>query len=224
MAALEAALGGCNIVMTKESPAREYFGETCLVCDPDDPTSIRNAVPGSARSPTLDRAGQACARTIFLGQDRGGYGKCLCRMFGASTAKSARNVSRAVEQLVAGFSEMAALHQPWFDRMERELTKQQAWEQSLLRRDASWSAKATRRHLCCRCAGCGACARGVRRGPLRPSYEFHFSEYQPLGRCGRRVHAHAASRELAQKGHRVLFVQPHGQRSPILSQALKRWA
>jgi glycosyltransferase involved in cell wall biosynthesis len=44
LAALEAGLAGCNLVMTQNGPAREYFGPDCFLCDPADPASIRRAL------------------------------------------------------------------------------------------------------------------------------------------------------------------------------------
>lgn len=44
LASLEAALCGCNIVVTPEGCTREYFGDQAHYCQPDDPRSIRAAV------------------------------------------------------------------------------------------------------------------------------------------------------------------------------------
>jgi glycosyltransferase involved in cell wall biosynthesis len=44
LASLEAALGGCNIVVTPGGCTREYFGEMAHYCEPDAPRSIRVAV------------------------------------------------------------------------------------------------------------------------------------------------------------------------------------
>lgn len=48
---LEAALTGCNIVMTNRGYAREYFGESAWYCDPADLNSIRSAVLAAFHSP-----------------------------------------------------------------------------------------------------------------------------------------------------------------------------
>ncbi len=44
LAALEAGLAGCNLVMTQNGPAREYFGDDVVLCDPARPDSIRAAI------------------------------------------------------------------------------------------------------------------------------------------------------------------------------------
>jgi glycosyltransferase involved in cell wall biosynthesis len=44
LASLEAALCGCNLVVTPGGCTREYFGEDAHYCAPDDPRSIRAAV------------------------------------------------------------------------------------------------------------------------------------------------------------------------------------
>lgn len=51
LAALEAALAGCNLVMTKNGPASEYFGDACFVCDPADPRSIHAALRAAHDAP-----------------------------------------------------------------------------------------------------------------------------------------------------------------------------
>lgn len=44
LVSLEAAMAGCPIVITKESPHKEYFGDSVVTCDPYDIKSIRLAV------------------------------------------------------------------------------------------------------------------------------------------------------------------------------------
>lgn len=44
LASLEAALCGCNLVVTPGGCTREYFGDAAHYCEPDDPRSIRAAV------------------------------------------------------------------------------------------------------------------------------------------------------------------------------------
>lgn len=51
LAALEAGLAGCNLVMTQNGPGREYFGDACVLCDPSDPNSIRNAIHRALAQP-----------------------------------------------------------------------------------------------------------------------------------------------------------------------------
>lgn len=49
--AMEAGMAGCNLVMTQNSPAREYFGADCFLCDPADPTSIHAAIRAAYDAP-----------------------------------------------------------------------------------------------------------------------------------------------------------------------------
>lgn len=51
LAALEAGLAGCTLVMTQNGPGREYFGDDCLTCDPANPASIREAVHAALARP-----------------------------------------------------------------------------------------------------------------------------------------------------------------------------
>ncbi len=49
--AMEAGMAGCNLVMTENSPAREYFGDECFLCDPNDVHSIHHAVRAAYDAP-----------------------------------------------------------------------------------------------------------------------------------------------------------------------------
>lgn len=51
LAALEAGIAGCNLVMTTESSAREYLGDYAWHCDPGDRASIRQAVLAAYAAP-----------------------------------------------------------------------------------------------------------------------------------------------------------------------------
>ena len=51
LASLEAAVMGCNIVITNKGDTVEYFGNLAYYCNPDDPLSIKNAVEQAYREP-----------------------------------------------------------------------------------------------------------------------------------------------------------------------------
>lgn len=51
LAALEAAAEGCNIVLTTESGASDYFGADARYCDPGDLDSIRDGVTAALAAP-----------------------------------------------------------------------------------------------------------------------------------------------------------------------------
>jgi glycosyltransferase involved in cell wall biosynthesis len=50
LSSLEAAAMGCNIVITDKGDTREYFDDDAFYCQPDDVTSIRNAVESAAKA------------------------------------------------------------------------------------------------------------------------------------------------------------------------------
>ena len=50
LSSLEAAVMGCNIVVTEKGFTREYFGEDAFYCNPDDPASIYAAVERAAHT------------------------------------------------------------------------------------------------------------------------------------------------------------------------------
>jgi glycosyltransferase involved in cell wall biosynthesis len=51
LASLEAGLAGCNLVVARLPPVREYFGDYVWYCDPGDVSSIRRAILEAWASP-----------------------------------------------------------------------------------------------------------------------------------------------------------------------------
>jgi glycosyltransferase involved in cell wall biosynthesis len=51
LSSLEAAVMGCNIVVTDKGDTRDYFGNDAWYCEPDDIASIRSAVDEAFRAP-----------------------------------------------------------------------------------------------------------------------------------------------------------------------------
>jgi len=51
LSSLEAAVMGCNIVVTDRGDVRDYFGDRAWYCDPDDPASIRAAIEAAHAAP-----------------------------------------------------------------------------------------------------------------------------------------------------------------------------
>ena len=50
LSSLEAAVMGCNVVITDKGDAKEYFGSNAFYCDPAEPESIRRAIETASRS------------------------------------------------------------------------------------------------------------------------------------------------------------------------------
>jgi glycosyltransferase involved in cell wall biosynthesis len=51
LSSLEAAILGCNIVITDKGDTKEYFGDMAFYCNPESPESIRRAIEAAAGSP-----------------------------------------------------------------------------------------------------------------------------------------------------------------------------
>ncbi len=51
LSSLEAAVMGCNIVITAKGDTQEYFGDNAFYCEPDSIASIYNAVENASREP-----------------------------------------------------------------------------------------------------------------------------------------------------------------------------
>jgi glycosyltransferase involved in cell wall biosynthesis len=55
LSSVEAAVMGCNIVITDKGDTREYFGDEAFYCDPSAPENILNAVEAAAEAPQNGR-------------------------------------------------------------------------------------------------------------------------------------------------------------------------
>ena len=55
LSSIEAAVMGCNIVITDKGDAKEYFGRDAFYCDPLQPQSILDAVKKASAAPFNDR-------------------------------------------------------------------------------------------------------------------------------------------------------------------------
>jgi glycosyltransferase involved in cell wall biosynthesis len=62
LASLEAALSGCNLVVTPGGCTREYFGDQAHYARPDDPQSIREAVTAALAAEPSPELGRRIAR------------------------------------------------------------------------------------------------------------------------------------------------------------------
>jgi glycosyltransferase involved in cell wall biosynthesis len=51
LSSLEAAVMGCNIVVTDKGDTRDYFADDAWYCDPDDPSSIRATIDAAYNAP-----------------------------------------------------------------------------------------------------------------------------------------------------------------------------
>lgn len=51
LSSLEAAVMGCNIVVTDKGDTRDYFGDNAWYCEPDDVTSIKSAIEKAFAAP-----------------------------------------------------------------------------------------------------------------------------------------------------------------------------
>jgi glycosyltransferase involved in cell wall biosynthesis len=51
LSSVEAAVMGCNIIITDRGDAKEYFGDDAFYCDPEDPKSILKAVKNASAAP-----------------------------------------------------------------------------------------------------------------------------------------------------------------------------
>lgn len=105
LSALEAGLAGCNLVMTQNGPGREYFGDDCVVCNPADTRSIREAIRTALARPRASHLAQKI-RAQFTWEDsaratRQAYDEAL--VSGAVTVIDVERLSRVAIRIAEQF-------------------------------------------------------------------------------------------------------------------------
>lgn len=76
LAALEAAVCGCGLVMSSNSSAREYFGDHVRLCDPQDENSIRDALKSALAEPREDTLARELQRRYSWTRTANVYAEC----------------------------------------------------------------------------------------------------------------------------------------------------
>ncbi|NCI50633.1 glycosyltransferase family 4 protein [Sediminibacterium roseum] len=74
LSSLEAAVMGCNIVITDKGDTREYFGDAAFYCDPSSPASIHKAIDNAAHA-QVNTSLQHKIRTMHTWQQAAGQTK-----------------------------------------------------------------------------------------------------------------------------------------------------
>ncbi len=128
LAALEAGIAGCNLVMTTESSAREYLGELAWHCDPGDRASIRQAVLEAYHAPrgkakefilknyTWARAGQECLEAYHAALD---------------APPNAYDPTADIQELVELQAQLLPLQNKYIEQLWQEKTESAAYAQQL---------------------------------------------------------------------------------------------
>ncbi len=130
MAALEAGLAGCNLVMTKNGPGREYFGDACFTCDPADEASIRAAIEAALAAPRNPALAERIRKTFTWDA----AADVLARTYEQAVREEPRAVDTAVptianlKQLLCERRELEAAARV---TLEKQLLAQQAWTREL---------------------------------------------------------------------------------------------
>lgn len=101
---LEAAVAGCNVVLTREHGARDYVGDAGWYCDPSDVPSIRRAVLDAYHAPPQSILRQHLIKTYSWERHAqeicGAYERALALPPRAESADTRTNLEQAVHALV----------------------------------------------------------------------------------------------------------------------------
>ncbi|MBI4673965.1 MAG: glycosyltransferase family 4 protein [Chloroflexi bacterium] len=132
MAALEAALAGCNVVMTQNGPGREYFGDACFTCDPADESSIHAALCAALNAPRQP-ALAARVRERFTWD---AAADILVQVYAQASREQAASQTACTNEMVTLsklLCELRALKMSDVVALERQTHEQQAWIRELER-------------------------------------------------------------------------------------------
>ncbi len=66
LSSLEAAVMGCNIVITDKGDTREYFGDDAFYCDPGSPESILSAIEKASAAPWGEKSASKNTEALYL--------------------------------------------------------------------------------------------------------------------------------------------------------------
>lgn len=132
LAALEASLAGCNIVMTQNGPGREYFGDACFTCDPADEDSIHAAVREALDAPRQPALAARVRKhfTWNLTAD------VLIRMYEQAAGGATEPRTECADTMFAlskSLCELRALKSRDIGALESQLREQQIWLRELER-------------------------------------------------------------------------------------------
>lgn len=126
LAAMEAAVAGCALVMTQNGPAREYFGDECRLCDPANPRSIREAIRAALAGPRpTTLAARVREQFTWAGAaavTREQYDRVLER-----GAQPFAPRPGAYDDLVSDLAELLILKEAAYAKLEAHALAQAAW-------------------------------------------------------------------------------------------------
>lgn len=133
LSAMEAGLAGCNLVMTQNAPAREYFGADCFVCDPSDPGSIRAAMRAAYDAPRQTELPARLRETFTW--ERAAQG--LCEAYAEIAAQPQAFLPRVGgdvwKRVSEPLAELLHLRETYLRELETRAREQAAWAQELER-------------------------------------------------------------------------------------------
>ncbi|MBI4673964.1 MAG: glycosyltransferase family 4 protein [Chloroflexi bacterium] len=128
LAALEAGIAGCNLVMTTESSAREYLGEYAWHCDPGDRRAMRDAVLAAYDAP------RARARELILQNytwARAAQESCAAYAELSASRVNAYDPAADIETLVELHARLLPLQNKYIERLWQDKTASAAYAQRL---------------------------------------------------------------------------------------------
>ena len=127
LAAIEAGLAGCKLVMTQNSSAREYFGDACFSCDPADPHSIHDAIQRALDAPRPQHLRAQLAEKFTWAnaaqRTRTAYDAALQ----SHTLRAPVSDMDALQDITARLAEMMYLKQTAYETLEQTALKTTAW-------------------------------------------------------------------------------------------------
>lgn len=138
--AMEAGMAGCNLVMTENSPAREYFGEECFLCDPGDARSIHDAVRAAYDAPRQNRFAARLRQNCSWEQTAQVYANTYNELVSRAPAPLPESYAERLQQIADLRAEAWTLRELHYNELESRARELQAWMREMeAARDARMS-------------------------------------------------------------------------------------
>lgn len=131
LAALEAGLAGCSLVMTQNSPAREYFGDACWLCDPADPQSIGAALRAAYAAPRPSALASGIREQFTWGRAADVLLASYQELLAAPETARPRAEAVVWMRAAAAAAELLHLRQEYLQTLEARSRANAAWAQEL---------------------------------------------------------------------------------------------
>lgn len=131
IAALEAGMAGCNLAMSENSSAREYFGDACWTCDPAEPISIHAAMRAAYDAPRQNGMARHLRERFTWERTAQVLSDAYAEIAAAPDRFLYQADADAWQQIGATLAELLYLRESYLETLETQTRAQAEWARAL---------------------------------------------------------------------------------------------